>query len=337
MSDSSQSQGVALDVASRHVFDSDDAPVGSNARAARAMTSEHTTTVVQTKHRSVVASGAKRNWSSRRIVATVVAAVGLGAFAIAGAAAGDNVPQTTLVGAMPVREMPEDAATAMGPVRNTTVKYDPRNTELLISLGITSVITNSNETTADAMAVQANLDAIEAERIAEAKRVAAELEATRLRNEAGATTNAEALAEMERLGIRRGVFLPPVKGSSVSSPYGYRIDPVYGGISFHLGMDLALECTAPVTASAAGVVTVAGYNFSGLGEYVEIDHGGIITGYGHMFENSIVVVPGQWVEEGELIGLVGNTGKSTGCHVHWVGRTSLNEYFDPALFLGGLT
>lgn len=102
---------------------------------------------------------------------------------------------------------------------------------------------------------------------------------------------------------------------TMASGYGMRVDPIYGTRKFHEGMDFSAPVGTPVYATADGRVITA--SRSGLyGNLVEIDHGyGYVTRYAHL--SRIECRVGQQVSRGELIGLVGNTGKSTGPHLHY--------------------
>ena len=102
----------------------------------------------------------------------------------------------------------------------------------------------------------------------------------------------------------------------VASGFGYRIDPVYKTVKFHQGLDFTAPTGTPIYASANGVVKTAGNLGTGYGIHVVINHGyGYQTLYGHMVK--VKVRPGQKVVRGEIIGYVGNTGKSTGPHCHY--------------------
>ena len=106
----------------------------------------------------------------------------------------------------------------------------------------------------------------------------------------------------------------PVHGF-ITSEFGYRSSPIYGTRQFHEGLDIANRIGAPVDASANGTVAEIGYQ-SGYGRYVKIQHGyGMATVYGHL--SSVKVNDGQRVKKGEVIGFVGNTGSSTGPHLHY--------------------
>ena len=100
-----------------------------------------------------------------------------------------------------------------------------------------------------------------------------------------------------------------------ASGYGSRIDPVYGTVRFHYGMDFTCDIGTPVFATADGRVASTGWE-QGYGMTVEIDHGyGYRTRYCHLSAYRCQV--GNQVKRGELIALSGSTGKSTGPHVHY--------------------
>jgi murein DD-endopeptidase MepM/ murein hydrolase activator NlpD len=101
----------------------------------------------------------------------------------------------------------------------------------------------------------------------------------------------------------------------VTSPMGYRTDPLDGGSDFHPGLDIASDRGEPVYATAAGTVTFAG-NQGTYGNLIAIDHGyGLETRYGHLMSFSIG--KGERVKRGDVIGRVGSTGRSTGNHLHY--------------------
>ena len=102
-----------------------------------------------------------------------------------------------------------------------------------------------------------------------------------------------------------------------ASGYGYRIDPVYNVRTFHKGMDFACDKKTPVYATADGVIESAKW-MSGYGYTVVIDHGyGYKTLYAHLLDKKFLVKKGQKVVRGEKIALSGNSGKSTGPHLHY--------------------
>lgn len=107
---------------------------------------------------------------------------------------------------------------------------------------------------------------------------------------------------------------PIVKGW-LSSPYGNRNDPFTGKKAWHAGIDFAGLAGSDVIATAAGVVTTVGSK-SGYGKFIEISHGdGFTTRYGH--NKNLLVAKGDMVKKGQVIATIGNTGRSTGPHVHY--------------------
>jgi len=114
--------------------------------------------------------------------------------------------------------------------------------------------------------------------------------------------------------INGDLFRWPVSGV-VSSPYGWRTDPFTGGRGFHNGIDIAAWMGSSVRAAMEGRVADTGYSPS-FGNYILIaHHSGYESFYGHL--SAIKVHPGQFVALGQVIGLVGNTGYSTGPHLHF--------------------
>ncbi|MDM7891993.1 M23 family metallopeptidase [Curtobacterium caseinilyticum] len=106
-------------------------------------------------------------------------------------------------------------------------------------------------------------------------------------------------------------------GGYVISPYGYRVHPITGRVTKHDGLDLTSGCSTAIVAAAAGTVEYVGW-YGGYGNYVRINHGGgVSTAYGHIVNGGFRVSPGQRVSAGQLIALVGSTGNSTGCHLHF--------------------
>lgn len=107
----------------------------------------------------------------------------------------------------------------------------------------------------------------------------------------------------------------PLKGGFLSSRFGRRMDPFTGRLARHLGVDFCARTGTPVMSTADGIVTMAKKNGS-FGLVIEVNHGnGFKTRYAHL--SKILVRRGQRVRRGEIIGLVGNTGRSTGTHLHY--------------------
>lgn len=102
----------------------------------------------------------------------------------------------------------------------------------------------------------------------------------------------------------------------IASGFGYRIDPIYKTVKMHTGLDFTAPIGTPIYATGNGVVSTAEFDAGGYGNNVVIDHGyGYETLYGHM--SKIKVRVGQRVKRGEVIGWIGNSGKSTGPHCHY--------------------
>lgn len=127
-----------------------------------------------------------------------------------------------------------------------------------------------------------------------------------------------------------GSFSLPVKSYRVSSPYGWRIHPIFKRRKHHNGIDLAAPYGTPIIASGAGMVIYAGRK-GGYGNMVMINHGkGYATVYAHM--STILVSNGQEVMEEQPIGKVGSTGISTGNHLHFEIRVN-GKHRNPKEFL----
>ncbi|HEY0597257.1 M23 family metallopeptidase [Sphingopyxis sp.] len=133
------------------------------------------------------------------------------------------------------------------------------------------------------------------------------------------------------------VFVPPREVAPrttmprLSSPYGYRADPVHGVGRMHYGLDIPGPLGTPILASSDGLVAFAGLAGS-YGQMVEIDHGGgLSTRYAHL--SRLLVRPGERVGQHEAIALMGSTGRSTGSHLHFEVRVH-GRATDPAPLLG---
>ena len=121
----------------------------------------------------------------------------------------------------------------------------------------------------------------------------------------------------------------PTSGE-VTSRFGWRNSPWGWGSDWHPGIDIASDYGTPISATANGYVSFSGW-YGGYGKMIKIDHGnGIETVYAHNDENSVGV--GEYVKKGEVIGYMGNTGASTGPHVHYEVRVN-GTAVNPANFL----
>ena len=123
---------------------------------------------------------------------------------------------------------------------------------------------------------------------------------------------------------------PITSSARMSSGFGYRIHPVTGKTQFHKGMDFAAPIGTPIYATGNGVVTVSGFG-TGYGRYVEIDHdNGTVTRYAHTSANFVNV--GDTVYANQQIAAVGNTGRSTGAHLHYEVRQN-GQAVNPQTYL----
>lgn len=122
----------------------------------------------------------------------------------------------------------------------------------------------------------------------------------------------------------------------MASGYGYRTDPVYKTTKFHAGMDFTAPRGTPIYATGDGKVIQADAMNRGYGNHVRIDHGyGYITLYAHM--NKFNCKVGQQVKRGDVIGYVGNTGKSVGPHCHYEVRKNNNPINPVNFYFNDLT
>jgi murein DD-endopeptidase MepM/ murein hydrolase activator NlpD len=132
-------------------------------------------------------------------------------------------------------------------------------------------------------------------------------------------------------GPRSLAFGWPMPTTGINSLFGARKDPIDGSTRFHYGVDLDGLYGAPVATAAAGTVIYAGWS-GGHGRTVVIDHdGGFRTSYSHLAQT--LVHAGSWVQGGEAVGLLGNSGRSTGPHLHFE-VTRFGDYLDPLELLG---
>ena len=121
----------------------------------------------------------------------------------------------------------------------------------------------------------------------------------------------------------------PVNGE-ITSPFGWRVQPIWGTQIFHAGLDIGADYGDPVHAADSGTVVFAGW-MGGYGNAVMIDHGGgMVTLYGH--NSSITVGEGEQVSKGQTIALAGSTGNSTGPHCHFEVRIH-GEVVSPLQYL----
>ena len=130
--------------------------------------------------------------------------------------------------------------------------------------------------------------------------------------------------------LGNGTFIRPIPGATIVSGFGYRADPFTGEPSFHPGVDFAAPCGTRILAGGTGLVVSAAEN-GGYGFAIVLDHGGgLATLYGH--QEAFAVTQGQLATQGQVIGYVGSTGTSTGCHLHFEVRVN-GTPVDPVPYL----
>ena len=123
---------------------------------------------------------------------------------------------------------------------------------------------------------------------------------------------------------------PMIGDLEMTSGFGVRSDPFLRGPAMHTGLDFRADTGDPARATAAGTVTIAGWN-AGYGKMVEVDHGnGLATRYAHL--SAIDVQVGESIRIGQVVGKVGSTGRSTGPHLHYETRID-GDPVDPQKFL----
>ena len=183
-----------------------------------------------------------------------------------------------------------------------------------------------NSLTAEEKEIQSKIDEYDAETKkmkkleseALAKEKAAEEEARKKAAASSSSSSSASSRSSSSVSKGYGQFMWPVPSShSISSPYGYRVHPIYGTKKFHSGIDIPAPTGTTIVAADSGTVILASYGYNGgYGNYVIISHGnGYTTRYAHC--SSLSVSVGQQVSKGQKIAAVGSTGASTGPHCHF--------------------
>jgi len=185
---------------------------------------------------------------------------------------------------------------------------------------------HSTVSMADAAAPESSSEAIEAAAMLPANEPEEE------QSVGGVQLDVPANIRLDRITLDTKVT-KPLKYATISSLFGYRLNPVTGKYTFHSGYDLAAPSGASISAILPGKVSTAAFD-KGYGNYVVIDHGGgLQTLYAHC--SKLKCAAGDEVQQGEEIALVGSTGNSTGPHLHIELRKDGQRY-DPEWVLGGM-
>ena len=117
--------------------------------------------------------------------------------------------------------------------------------------------------------------------------------------------------------LRKFLLRTPVDGARISSPFGMRVNPILGYSMMHRGVDFAAPIGTPIYAAGDGRIVEEGRK-GGYGNYIRIRHNGeYSTAYAHMSRFAKGMSPGRRVQQGEVIGYIGTTGRSTGPHLHY--------------------
>lgn len=118
-------------------------------------------------------------------------------------------------------------------------------------------------------------------------------------------------------GNKKALLRTPINGARISSGYGRRRHPTLGYTKMHKGIDFAAPSGTPIKAAGDGVIKRAGWN-GGYGRYIKIKHDGVYqTAYAHLRRIAKGIKPGKRVKQGQVIGYVGTSGRSTGPHLHY--------------------
>lgn len=202
------------------------------------------------------------------------------------------------------------------------------NVETLLSEKNIELSNLEKEIGDNAALLQDLIEQAEAERVKQQQQAAAQAAAQQSQNSGGSSGGNGGYSAPSSGNVVSGTgqFANPCPGATISSTFGYRTFDN----SFHNGLDLAAPQGTPTYAAAAGTVLYARWSDS-AGNWVVIDHGnGIVTKYMH--HTSYTVTEGQYVEKGQQVGYVGNTGNSFGAHLHF--QVEVNGTpVDPQLYL----
>lgn len=210
-----------------------------------------------------------------------------------------------------LRDVNQEFESSIRKLQNQLTSYEDRTRQLAIVAGIATLGDAGNAVDAAEAGIGGGtpvdpVDEVGADDLPEM--------ATRMKQMDGTLTVVAARLQQRARWISQTPAITPVKGIFTSG-FGSRSDPLTHGHGNHQGVDIAAAPGQPVRASADGIVMRAG-SIGGLGNAIFVAHGfGITTRYGHL--SKVEVRPGQRVKRGDVIGRVGNTGRSTGYHLHY--------------------
>jgi murein DD-endopeptidase MepM/ murein hydrolase activator NlpD len=135
----------------------------------------------------------------------------------------------------------------------------------------------------------------------------------------------------DKAPIKLSSWVKPIAGVKISSRFGYRINPVSKAHQFHNGVDLPVPINTQVKNPQDGVVSDVFNNKDGGNQLVVKHSDGLVSGFAHL--TKALVKKGDKIKKGQVIALSGNTGKSTGPHVHLTIKDAKGNYVDPGIAL----
>ncbi len=209
-----------------------------------------------------------------------------------------------------LKKTTEEIDVALGDLRRKMSDFESRTSEMGLVLGVARLPLSQHTPAGGGLSLQ-NLGPVDGARFVQRELKVLESRSQELQ---------QSLEAMKPAFQQQVAFLAstpsilPVRGL-YGNGYGWRKDPFTGERDFHQGLDIAAAPGTKVVAPADGIVTMAGPT-GGYGNFLVISHGyGMVTHYGHL--QKFMVRPGQRVRRGDLIGMVGSTGRSTGPHLHY--------------------
>jgi murein DD-endopeptidase MepM/ murein hydrolase activator NlpD len=233
-----------------------------------------------------------------------------------------------------LRDQYEDLAEKLNEIEIKLADLEKRDNEVYRSIFEADPIPDSARAQLEAEALEiAKIQRMASDQLVPSIQKTLEALLARMKTQERSYKDVEDLVKNKETLLAHTPAIQPVHNrdlNRIASGFGYRIDPIYKTPKLHQGLDFTAPQGTPIYATANGRVSHAGNKGSGYGNHVIIDHGyGYQTLYGHMVR--VKVSAGKSVKRGEVIGWVGNTGKSTGPHCHYE-VIKFNQRIDPVYF-----
>jgi murein DD-endopeptidase MepM/ murein hydrolase activator NlpD len=233
-----------------------------------------------------------------------------------------------------LRDQYEDLAEKLNEIEIKLADLEKRDNEVYRSIFEADPIPDSARAQLEAEALEiAKIQRMASDQLVPSIQKTLDALLTRMKTQERSYQEVEDLVKDKETLLAHTPAIQPVHNrdlNRIASGFGYRIDPIYKTPKLHQGLDFTAPQGTPIYATANGRVSHAGNKGSGYGNHVIIDHGyGYQTLYGHMVR--VKVSAGKSVKRGEVIGWVGNTGKSTGPHCHYE-VIKFNQRIDPVYF-----